>query len=235
MTANAGTTVRYRLLCRPELGPTLGNTVYVRLPVDYEDQLARPAFEGLPRRIAEIKDAMKGTPLLRMGSFDADDMITAVNLDYVMRSRYLAQHQPVLMDGAEVFGREEPIDRCLYTLGLLAESFAFLLAVELDSSWECDPHVDVTRGQLIAHSMRVWKAWREVRSVDELVRELATHLPAALAEQANGKTEGLVRWPRDADRIEELVRITADAFERHTEPHALFEDLKQLAARPGRS
>ena len=35
--------------------------------------------------------------------------------------------------------------------------------------------------------------------------------------------------------MEELVRNTADAFERHTEPHALFEDLKQLAARPGRS
>jgi hypothetical protein len=232
MTAPAETTVRYRLLCRPELGATLGNTVHVGLKVEYEDELAPLRFEGLPRRIEEIREVIEDVPLFQGRRLDTRLRVSASELRDVMRSPRMAAHEPVLLVGGEVFGRTVPIDRTFKTVAWLADRWAELLAVELDMRWEHDLRADGSRAGSIDYWMQAWKAWRAKHSLDELVREIALHLPAALATRASGKTAGLVQWPRDADRVEDLARMTAEAFEADSDPQTLFEDLKRRLAPP---
>jgi hypothetical protein len=201
-------TVRYRVLCQPELGPTLGNTVHVGLDVEYEDQLARLLFEGLPRRIDEIKQALDAVPGLRGGGFDTKYKTDARELHSVMQSDAMRAYEPLLVSGAEVFGRLKPLDPAQHSLGGFADNLAYRISSDLDSRWEDDRTIDGSRAETYGHLIRVWQAWRAVKSADEIAHELAPRLSA------------------------ETARAVADALDANPEPRALFEDLKRRLARP---
>jgi hypothetical protein len=94
------TTVRYRLLAHPELGTGLGNTVYVGLDVLDADTMAPLVFEGLPRRIEEIRDALEGARVYDGSLFERSTHSTARYLRSAMAR--MDRFEPVLIAGAEI-------------------------------------------------------------------------------------------------------------------------------------
>jgi hypothetical protein len=97
------TTVRYRLFVYPELGRGLGNTVHVGVDVEDADQMAPLVFEGLPRRVEQIRDALAGVRAYDHFLFGRPTRTSARYLRSVMRR--LERLAPELVAGAEILER----------------------------------------------------------------------------------------------------------------------------------
>ena len=108
MKEPAPTTVRYRLLNTPSLGPTRGNTVLVGMNVEFGDQLADLVFEGMPRRIEQVIDALDLSPARFGYRFSPRHRTTALDLRHAMKSVSMVDFQPELVAGAEIFERTRP-------------------------------------------------------------------------------------------------------------------------------
>ncbi len=102
-------TVRYRLMADPGQGDRPHRIVYVGLDVAYGDQLAPVLFEGMPHKVARIRDALDGACSAETGHrFDLTYPATARALRAVLASGEMSEYEPLLVAGEEIFDRDEP-------------------------------------------------------------------------------------------------------------------------------
>ncbi len=102
MTERPNTTVRYRVLVQPNLGTGTGNTVYVGLDVADADQLSPLIFDGLPKRIAEIRRVLDGVRACDGQLLDTRSPVSARDLHSVVVSSEMKRFAPELIAGAEI-------------------------------------------------------------------------------------------------------------------------------------
>lgn len=92
----------YRLLVTPELGPTMGNTVFVGLNVVDQAERSQLIFSGLPKRIEMIRDALEGARAFDGHLFSTSGTTDARHLQSAMVGNRMRGFQPVLVAGEEI-------------------------------------------------------------------------------------------------------------------------------------
>lgn len=237
MTDRPRTTVSYRLLVNPALGAGAGNTVHVGLDAQYGDQLAPLVFEGLPRRVEQIRDAIDSV-LSTRSEIDTRQPTTPLDLRATMDSVEMRVFAPVLVKGQEIFSREEPLDPARFTAKWFARQLATLMLVDLGVPRGGHVLPDSSLEATLAFLLKAWKAWRADRDTAELAAELTPHLASEIAHHADRLQteiarlpEQVIAWPRDADRIPAMVHAAITALDENTESAPLFDDLKRRLRR----
>lgn len=237
MTARPVTTVQYRLLVNPALGTGAGNTVHVGLDVQYGDQPARLVFEGLPRRIEQIRAAIDSIPSLQQ-PVDSQDPMTARELRAAMASSEMTGFAPALIKGDEIFDREQPFDPAKFTIDWFARQLATLMLVELGIPRGQHLITDGSLENNLEYLLHAWHAWRAGRDTETIADELAPRLHSELSKHADflkdeiaKVRDPIVQWPRDADRVPVLTRAAVVALDAGTEPDKVFDDLRRRMAR----
>jgi len=237
MTDRPRTTVSYRLLVNPALGAGAGNTVHVGLDAQYGDQLAPLVFEGLPRRIEQIREAIDSV-LSTRSEIDTRQPTTPLDIRATMASPELAVFAPVLIKGHEIFGREQPLDPARFTATWFARQLATLMLVDLGIPRGAHALPDTSLEDRLEFLLKAWKAWRGDRDTGALAAELTAPLESELAHHAERLSaeiarlpEQVIAWPRDADRIRAVVHATIAGLDANTEPVRLFDDLRRRLLR----
>lgn len=95
-------TVCYRLLIEPDLGPTLGNTVFVGLDVQHARQREDLLFSGLPNRVTSVRRALDAARIFDGDRFDTAGRATAEELRSAIRNRAVQLFEPILVRGEEI-------------------------------------------------------------------------------------------------------------------------------------
>ncbi len=102
----APTTISYRVTVHPEMGTGLGNTVLVGLDVQSADQRAPLVYEGLPKRIEEVRESLGQVRISNGQLFGDPKNATARELRSLMA---IQQDYPAeLLEGETIFADAIP-------------------------------------------------------------------------------------------------------------------------------